>query len=250
MTDWVFFDIGNVLFDDQGQSCQAYRESWAAIAAAQPGLTLERFFAEREDLARAGESWIMATLLKRHLGPEAAARLLAELPVRLAAEYDRWHLPAPGLLEVLDDLAADFQLAVVANQPVECAASLRRRGLTERFAVVGISDAEGLHKPDPEFYRWALRQTGADPGRTVMVGDRLDNDVAPAQAVGLRGVLVDWAAGARSWRPEDPFAAAFAASCQREPTFGRRREDVRPDAVVPDLRAVPAAVRALRANRP
>ena len=247
MTRWVFFDVGNVLFDDQGQSCEAYRASWAAIAAARPEWTLTDFFAAREALARAGETWIMATLLRQNLDPEAAARLLAELPVRLVAQYDRWHLPAPGLTEVLDELGREFRLGIVANQPRECRAALARRGLAKRFAVIGISDELGLHKPDPEFFRWALRQSGAEPARAAMVGDRLDNDIAPAQAVGLQALHLVWADGARAWRPEDDFARDFAESCRREPTFGRRCENVQAEAVVPNLRSAPAALRLMLA---
>lgn len=36
------------------------------------------------------------------------------------------------------------------------------------------------------FYRYALEQTGCLPNEAVMVGDRIDNDVAPAHNAGMR----------------------------------------------------------------
>ncbi|MEN6609317.1 MAG: HAD hydrolase-like protein, partial [Methanoregulaceae archaeon] len=45
-------------------------------------------------------------------------------------------------------------------------------------------------KPSPAFFELALRDMGADPASTVMIGDDIRTDVGGAQAAGIRGVLV------------------------------------------------------------
>lgn len=50
--------------------------------------------------------------------------------------------------------------------------------------------AEVAGKPAPAFFRSAAALLGAQPERTVMVGDDVETDVLAAQAVGMRGVLV------------------------------------------------------------
>ncbi len=46
-----------------------------------------------------------------------------------------------------------------------------------------------MAKPDPAFFAAALRLMGdPDPGDVAYVGDRVDNDVLPATAAGLRAV--------------------------------------------------------------
>jgi HAD superfamily hydrolase (TIGR01458 family) len=50
--------------------------------------------------------------------------------------------------------------------------------------------ARVLGKPSPEFFRLALDSAGVPPGRALAVGDDLGVDVAGAQAVGMRAVLV------------------------------------------------------------
>lgn len=50
--------------------------------------------------------------------------------------------------------------------------------------------ARVLGKPSPDFFRLALDAAGVAPELAVMVGDDLAADVAGAQAVGVRGVLV------------------------------------------------------------
>jgi glycerol 3-phosphatase-2 len=54
--------------------------------------------------------------------------------------------------------------------------------------VAGDATAEIVGKPHPGLFRSALDRFG--PGRTLMVGDRLDSDLAGAHAAGLDGAIV------------------------------------------------------------
>ncbi|WP_372789266.1 HAD-IIA family hydrolase [Paraconexibacter sp.] len=49
-------------------------------------------------------------------------------------------------------------------------------------------EAEIVGKPDPQIFRTALDRLG--PGRALMVGDRLDSDLAGAHAAGIDGAIV------------------------------------------------------------
>ena len=54
----------------------------------------------------------------------------------------------------------------------------------------GISDDLGLEKPDRRLYARAARLAAVEPAHAVMVGDRLDYDVRPAKAAGMRAVWI------------------------------------------------------------
>jgi HAD superfamily hydrolase (TIGR01458 family) len=47
-----------------------------------------------------------------------------------------------------------------------------------------------LGKPDPAFFEQALHTLGVQPQEALMVGDDIENDIAGAQRVGMRGILV------------------------------------------------------------
>jgi 4-nitrophenyl phosphatase len=49
---------------------------------------------------------------------------------------------------------------------------------------------EVMGKPAPAMYRAALRALGSSASRTLMIGDRLDTDIAGARASGLKAALV------------------------------------------------------------
>jgi len=85
--------------------------------------------------------------------------------------------------------ATGYRLAIVANQPEARAAQLRRIGIETE--VMAMSEGMGVAKPDPAFYGRALELMGSpDPGSVAYVGDRVDNDVLPSAAAGLRSIWI------------------------------------------------------------
>jgi HAD superfamily hydrolase (TIGR01549 family) len=67
---------------------------------------------------------------------------------------------------------------------------------------VASSARWGTEKPQPEFFYRVAEAAGCDPGEIMYVGDRVDNDVAPAAAAGMVAVHLlrgPWAAIQRDW---------------------------------------------------
>jgi HAD superfamily hydrolase (TIGR01509 family) len=110
--------------------------------------------------------------------------------LRRAVPWDAVPLRAyPETIEALRGLRdAGFRLGILANQPVSAHTDLDRAGLTALCDGVWLSAAVGLAKPDRAFFRLALDAWGLEPRRIAYVGDRPDNDVAPAKALGLIAV--------------------------------------------------------------
>lgn len=96
----------------------------------------------------------------------------------------------PDALRSLDALRrAGYRLAVVANQPAAREGELRRVGVD--VEVMAMSDAMGVAKPEPAFFARTLELMGSpDPAAVAYVGDRVDNDVLPSAAAGMRAVWV------------------------------------------------------------
>ena len=81
---------------------------------------------------------------------------------------------------------------VVTNKPSFLTDPLMRElKLFDRAACVISADQVPQPKPAPDSLLLALRQTGADPRRTIYVGDDL-RDIQAAQAAGLRSVAAGW----------------------------------------------------------
>jgi len=68
---------------------------------------------------------------------------------------------------------------------------LTRRGIIEYFPVRVYSSEIGVAKPHPAIFRAALDALGVPAEAALYVGDRLNADVAGAQGVGMKAVLVE-----------------------------------------------------------
>lgn len=94
----------------------------------------------------------------------------------------------PDALPTLTALSsAGYRVAVIGNQPACRRGELEACGV--HVDVLAMSDALGVSKPDPAFFGKALELMGSPaPSAVAYVGDRVDNDVVPAAAAGLRAV--------------------------------------------------------------
>ena len=151
-------------------------------------------------------------------GVDAPAPLVERLAARCEiAANPCW--PEPTLATTLARLAAvGIPLGIVSN------AQFYTRAMLEAFLgrpldAAGIrpeleawSFAEGVGKPEPALYHSAARRLldscGIAAADTVMVGNDIRNDIAPARQAGLRGVLYAGDLRSLRLRRDDPQLAA------------------------------------------
>lgn len=96
----------------------------------------------------------------------------------------------PDTIAVLDSLQrAGWTQVVLSNHVPELSSILAGLGLSRFFARTFNSAQTGVEKPHPDAFRQVL-ETMPTGGPVWMVGDSLEADVLPAEALGLRAILV------------------------------------------------------------
>jgi HAD superfamily hydrolase (TIGR01549 family) len=171
---WICLDVGETLIDET--------RVWS-IWADELGFPLMTFMsAFGAAVARGREHFDVFTILgvpawREHM-PAVQRRYGGFQAVDLYADA----LPSLSRLRQLG-----YRLAITANQGVERTAELKALGLN--VEVMAMSDEMGVWKPDPAFFARTLELMGnPEPSRVAYVGDRIDNDVRPAIAAGMRSV--------------------------------------------------------------
>ncbi|HEX9775058.1 MAG TPA: HAD family hydrolase [Actinomycetota bacterium] len=105
-------------------------------------------------------------------------------------------------IEALEKLRADgHALGLVSNVwllPDLMHRDLENLGIKHLFKGVAFSSEVGVRKPRPQIFQTVLDACGAKPEASVFVGDRLVDDIAGAQALGMRTVLT------QQYRREEP----------------------------------------------
>jgi HAD superfamily hydrolase (TIGR01509 family) len=184
----ILFDVGYCLMDESARLALALAWLAEALPAAKEPLTatdLHAAYLAACHRPEPSEPSLLVQMLRTLGVPvETTAALRRTVP------WDAVPLQAyPETVGTLRDLrAAGFRLGILANQPVSTRVDLDRAGMTALCDDVWLSAAVGLAKPDPAFFRLALDAWALAPGRVAYVGDRPDNDVAPAKALGLATV--------------------------------------------------------------
>jgi len=147
-------------------------------------------------------------LVERALGPARCARF--DEGVALFMDYYGEHLldatvPYPGMVELLDDLAArGVALSVLTNKPIGLSRTiLDGLALTPRFVGVIGGDSLPVRKPDPAGLDELRRLTATPRERTLLVGDS-SIDVATARAGGVAFCGVAWGLAPEALRAAAP----------------------------------------------
>ena len=186
----VVFDLGETLVDES--RAMAGWAEWLGVRPFDLFAALGAVIERRQDHRMAFELLRPGFELER----ERAAKEAAGRP---------WGFDAsdlyPDAIPCLEQLrAAGLRIGVVGNQPVAVESMLEElHGLAD---VVGSSGRWGVEKPSPAFFERVVAEVGLDPSAIAYVGDRLDNDVLPAMALGMVGVFLvrgPWAVVQRSW---------------------------------------------------
>jgi HAD superfamily hydrolase (TIGR01509 family) len=191
------------------------------IQSSRPG-DLARSISTETPVAAPAEVLIAGSLQRRGLplDERAVTRIRRAMALPVA---DRMK-PLPGAIELLAAIhALGMRTVITSNTYWRDAQSywddFRALGMAQHVDAIITSVDAGHLKPHPAVFEAALHWAGAAPDRCVVIGNREDNDVSPALAMGMWAILV---------HPDDPAPSSSRAH-----------------AVAPDLAACAAALKAM-----
>jgi HAD superfamily hydrolase (TIGR01549 family) len=134
---------------------------------------------------------VLGSVIERRLPHRA---VFDELSIEIIEASDHeYHLESSDFyLDAIPTLYAlqklGYRLGIAGNQPVGIVEQLA--GLDLPLALIASSATLGVAKPDPRFFEQIVERLEVPATSIVYVGDRLDNDVLPAQAIGMQAVFI------------------------------------------------------------
>jgi HAD superfamily hydrolase (TIGR01509 family) len=218
MTGLVIFDCDGVLVDSEPIALRLLLETLAVS-----GLHLSPAEADALFLGRSLAS--TRETVAREYGLAVTDDSLDAMRRALYSAFQAELQPIPHIAETLDALPCPYAVAS-SSQPERIELSLAVTGLWPRFQGRAFSStmvARG--KPAPDLFLFAARSLGYPPPGCLVVEDS-PAGIEAAQAAGMRVVAFTGGSHAAS----DDHRARVAA--------------LAPDAIIADMRALPALVRA------
>jgi putative hydrolase of the HAD superfamily len=185
VTRAVVFDLFDTLVDYDDARSRKFAEELARVCEREP----EEFQQVWREGRPARETGPMTPYL-RSLGlDEETMQHFLERRRDLAREVLR--KPRDGVVETLRELRyrgiRTGLITVCSEDAVDVWPETPFAGL---FDAEVFSCSCGLRKPDPRIYRIALENLGVDPPEAVFVGDGANDELAGAERVGMRAILI------------------------------------------------------------
>ena len=150
--EWLFFDIGSTLMDEE----KAYLHRLHDVADA-----VNEPFEKIYEMA--------ISLYKQNKKGDLEVMQSYGLP-RL-----KWHkedeILYPESVGCLEVLSKKYKLGVIANQALGTADRLKQHGILKYFDFVVASAEEGVAKPDKRIFEIALERANCEPKNAVMIGE-------------------------------------------------------------------------------
>ena len=192
----VFLDVGGTLIHPFPSVGAIYAEAAARHGVNADAADLqERFARAWRELKKSGKpvakAWWKAVVEETFAGfAFADPQAFFEDVYRAFTEPGRWRV-FDDVRPALEELKRRGQrLAVVSNWDERLPALLDALALTPYFERRFISFDVGVSKPDPAIFRRALADMRVSPLEAIHVGDDPEEDVAAAEAAGLRAYLL------------------------------------------------------------
>jgi phosphoglycolate phosphatase len=204
--DLIAFDWDGTLFDSTGLIVRCIQAACRDIGAPVPG-----------DMQAAYVIGLGLMDALRHAVPDLAVERYPELGRRYRHHYMAWQHEI-----VLFDGTRDMLQALKArNHWLAVATGKSRAGLNEALDLANLRDVfddtrtadETASKPDPLMLLELMRELGAEPGRTLMIGDTT-HDLQLAANAGVACVGVSY--GAHPSEDFHRFSPLFVAHSTRE----------------------------------
>ncbi|MDG4516107.1 HAD family hydrolase [Streptococcus suis] len=178
MIEWIFFDLGSTLLDEEAAYGYYIEKCVKKLESLDIEVSSDSYKKKMAEYAHKSLYPIRATW--HYFAPTEPRPLWTNAGIKLYSE----------VREVLETLSKHYQLGIVANQSSSVRELLKEWGIESYFQLIILSEEVGLSKPDTTIFTLALQKANIPADRVVYVGDRYDNDILPAKSLGMWTVRI------------------------------------------------------------
>lgn len=168
---WIFFDIGSTLVDES----TAYKNRIKRTIA-NTDISYNKFYKRMVEISKRNQN--------------AYNMVLEEYGLTKAPWNSDDEFVYPEAENCLCELSEHYKIGIIANQNLGSEERLEKLGLLKYIDLVIASAEEGVAKPDLRMFQIALDRANCKPEEALMVGDRIDNDIVPANKIGMKTIWI------------------------------------------------------------
>ena len=194
MKPFIFFDLGQTLIDEWSYVTYFDKLLFQTLNDYGARIDQRNYYTLRNDLVR-----------NRKFGSSGFLEIIS-LMVRLILPqgYDSviFNVLKTDLLEnkrklvrlfsqanyLIPLLSKKYSLGIISNNSSGSANLLHKHDLDKHFKIVCLAEDIGFKKPHYKIFQKALLDSNSNVDSCIMVGDRLDIDILPANELGMKTI--------------------------------------------------------------
>ena len=182
--EWIFFDVGSTLMNEEIPFKRKFEE-----ISKKANVLFEEVYEKAIEFYKDNKK-----------GDIEVARVYN-------VDYGEWDNTGEYLyseaLDSLKQLASKYKIGIIANQPPGTDTRLKESGIMDYISLVISSAEEGVKKPDERIFKRALEKGKCKAENSIMVGDRIDNDIIPAKKLGFSTIWIKQGLGGTYWKLDE-----------------------------------------------
>lgn len=195
--DWILFDFGGCLDSDGLHSRTLFFNAFKEVNLLQEidrprfqeaysvadSLVVNNSLVINKNLNEMNE--VMTSLIANELSLDLLlVPKISAIITDVQSYYLRRNYP------VLEKLSLKYKLGIISNFSGNLYLILEEFKLSQFFKFAIDSYYEKVQKPDLEIFRRAIKKCNVAPDRIIFIGDNPDRDIAPANMLKMKTILV------------------------------------------------------------
>ena len=194
MKPFVFFDLGQTLIDEWNYINYFDKLVFETLNGYGAKIDYRNYFTLRNNIlynrkiGSSGFMYIILPMAQLMLPKGYDSIIFNKLKNDLLENKKRLIKLYSEVPRVIPLLSETYSLGIISNNSSGSADLLVKDNLNHYFKTICLSENIGFKKPDPTIFKKAIDDSCITKQCCVMIGDRLDIDIGPANELGIKTI--------------------------------------------------------------
>ncbi len=216
MIRWIFWDLGDVIFNEEYLRFTFYERLFRFIRKQKSGFLFSDLMAIRKEIFEVKNSISpIIDIAYEQLPKHEYKKYKNEISYFYKKYYTKYIKIVPRVNTVLKILNKEYKLGIIANQPDFIIPFLKNLNIYPYFNAIYISDMVNIRKPDLDIFRMALNEQRVNPEEAVYIGNRIDHDIFPAMQLGMKPVQARFSMKVKGFIPSTTYEKQYCEAVEK-----------------------------------
>jgi HAD superfamily hydrolase (TIGR01549 family) len=189
MIENIFLDAGGVMLNEEAFENASASIITDIIKCLNKEYSIENYWNDAQEAVYRYVPRVYDYILYKNIGNKNDFQELKKKYKEELAKQNQFHL-TDGIEDFLKKYSRDYNIGILGQYGSGFKEYLQKENILQYFAFSEMQDDYQITKPDTRYFEAILKKCNCKAEESVMVGDRIDKDIIPAKAIGMKTIRV------------------------------------------------------------